>query len=648
MAGMIRALLPLLALVAAAPALGQDPVDRLTDIGALARFRDSARVGMFSSYDRTGNNDDGFSGAHSFLRKEGDGLVVAELKGPGALTRIWTPTPLEAPIEFYVDGEKTPRLALAFSALFSGTQEPFTGPLVGRGLGGYWSYIPIAFARSIKVVVRAPRVQFHQINYVLFAPGTRIASFAQGDPPPSLGTPPIGRMIEASGELASGQALTLFETDRPGRIVSLKLGPASALAGPARDIDLRITWDGAARPAIEMPAGDLFGYSFGEPSARGLLLGSDGEWAYLKLPMPFTRGARVELVSRRGSGPAVPVRAELAVSDRGRDPDEGWLHAAWRREAPTTIGRPFRMLDVTGRGHLVGFTLQGQGTEPGNTGFFEGDDQVEIDGRLAIHGTGTEDMFNGGWYGLPGRWNGRGSLPFSGALDYSRQRGLSAGYRLLIGDAYSFSRSLRFDVEHGPERNADRTDYTGVTLFYLDRPEGAGSAPPTPAERTVVAPTGFRLGIFPFVGLDTLIDARLQPGHRKIGTDDVSFVRFERDTGASRPAPPPAEETAFADTFGPPALVLRAEAPQDGRYEVFVEALKGPNAAKLELRAADRPVAPAVDFYASADARSGPVSLGIVALKQGQNELHLAIPGRNPAAAGSGVDLLAIEGRLVR
>src|SRR5215469_9287639 len=55
----------------------------------LARLRPFVKVGSFSSYDRTGGNDDGFSGKYSFIRKEGDALVVAELQGPGVITRIW-------------------------------------------------------------------------------------------------------------------------------------------------------------------------------------------------------------------------------------------------------------------------------------------------------------------------------------------------------------------------------------------------------------------------------------------------------------------------------------------------------------------------------------------------------------------------------
>ena len=61
--------------------------------------------------------------------------------------------------------------------------------------------------------------------------------------------------------------------------------------------------------------------------------------------------------------------------------------------------------------------------------FFEGDDQATIDGVLAVHGTGSEDFFNGGWYDVPGRWEDRVSLPFSGSLDFKRHLGRTGGYR---------------------------------------------------------------------------------------------------------------------------------------------------------------------------------------------------------------------------
>ena len=51
------------------------------------------------------------------------------------------------------------------------------------------------------------------------------------------------------------------------------------------------------------------------------------------------------------------------------------------------------------------------------TYFFEGDDSTAIDGEFRIHGTGSEDFFNGGWYAMMDRWDGKLSLPLHGALD---------------------------------------------------------------------------------------------------------------------------------------------------------------------------------------------------------------------------------------
>jgi hypothetical protein len=628
-------LLTLLLVLLGGPALGQGAAVDMLDVSQLARLR-PVTVGMFSSYDRTGLNDDGFSGAHSFLRKEGDGLVVAEVEGPGAITRIWTPTPIDAPIEFYFDGEKKPRLVLPFSALFSGTRAPFTGPLVGQGAGGYWSYVPITFPRSIKVVVRAPKLQFYQIGFARYPAGTRVRSYTAPEGA-SLRPAEGGRRTASEVELMPGRAVTLFESGSAGRITSLRLGPSAAFAGDARDIDIRMTWDGAAAPAVEMPVTELFGFSFGKPSARSLLLGTEGEWSYFNFPMPYSRGAKIELVSRRNGGGPLRLRSEVTVSEQGRAADEAYLHARWSREVQVRKGQPFTMLDVTGRGHVAGFALQVQGAVPGDTGFFEGDEQVTIDGRLAIHGTGTEDMFNGGWYGLPGRWNDRASFPLSGALDYSRQLARTGGYRLLIGDAWSFAKSLRFTVEHGPEHNASDGDYAGTVFYYLDRPAGD---PQRAAERSVLKAKAFRIGTYPFAGIDTLIDASLTPGGKELPTGGVSIVTFARARGAA--------ETVFADTWGPPLVALRVEAPQAGRYAIHLDALTGPKAAKLQLRDANfAPVGTPTDFFSAEEKRTGFVSLGELDLVEGANVVILTMPERNPASAGAEVAIIEIEGRLV-
>jgi len=66
-----RILAFLLVVSAGAPAQIRPAIDDLLHLDRLAQLRSFVKVGSFSSYDRTGGNDDGFSGKYSFIRKEG-------------------------------------------------------------------------------------------------------------------------------------------------------------------------------------------------------------------------------------------------------------------------------------------------------------------------------------------------------------------------------------------------------------------------------------------------------------------------------------------------------------------------------------------------------------------------------------------------
>ncbi len=598
-------------------------VDRLPQLGAAI-----AKTGSFSSYDRTGGNDDGFSGRYSFLRKEGDGLVIAELKGAGALTRIWTPTPTSDPVEFYFDGESAPRLRLPFRDLFSGKTPPFVPPLAAPGAGGYVSYVPLEFTRSIKVIVRAKLVQFYQINYVLYQPGTLARAYHAEDTvaPPRVET--NGRRSQSEHVVLAGKAVTLWETQRPGRIVSLKLGPPAAFAGRERSLALRIYWDGSSRPAVETPVGDFFGYSFGTPATRSLLIGTDEQWNYFYFPMPFSRSARIELVSERPD--AVTVRSEIVVSEEPRAPHEGWFHTAWHRENPTTPGQPFTFLAVQGIGKVVGATLQAQGRQPGRTDFFEGDDQATIDGDLTIHGTGSEDFFNGGWYDVPGRWFGRLSLPFSGCLEYKKSIARTSGYRLMLADAYFFQKSILLTIEHGPQGNNVSADYTGVTYFYLDQASGADQAGSPGVSRAVTEPTEFVLvpGWQDPVYAFSFEHATLTKVRAKIGNDTVRYLSF-RQTG----------KADMLEHF----VALTADAPQEGQYAVSIEGITGPEKGQVQLLVNDQPVGNRVDFYAPQRKLSGARKLADLPLSQGANQLFFALVGHNAQSRGEGFDIVRVR-----
>ena len=657
-----------IALVVAITVLVVSPSARAQGIVELARLdrlpflKQSIKIGSVSSYDRTGGNDDGFSGKYSFVRKEGNALVLADLVGPGVIYRIATPTPTADFIEFFFDGEPAPRLRVKFVDLFTGTQAPFLAPLAGHGSGGFFSYVPVPYQKSCKIRL-APRVgateakmQFYQINFATYPAGMTVLTFSPtlnaeesalfdrgrralsltGSDISAVVAPADGdvRIVRTSQRIEPGKTATVFETDRPGRIAGLRLGPAAAMGGKDRGLVLRIYWDGDPKPAVESPVADFFGYSWGEPATRSLLLGTTSDTNYVYLPMPFDRSAKIELAwdvdAASGSLRPIDVTAEIALSDTGRDSQaEGKFYAAWRRESPTTIGTPFTFVDLKGRGHVVAALLQSQGMETGTTEFFEGDDEVTVDGELVVRGTGSEDAFNGGWYDVPGRWEGRASYPLSGCLDYKKHLGRTGAYRFFLADTYAFQKSLHLTIEHGGEGNRIPTDYVGVTMLYAqDRPEGLPVLPPISARRVVdperiTFSAGWSLPIHAF----SFERATIARTTEKFGDKEVRYFSMKAQG---------------EDIFGPHFVSFLCELPRAGRYRISIEGVKGPAQGRVQLFRDEQPVGEAVDLYAVERKPSAPIPVGTLDMLEGINQAFFKLVGKNDRSSGLGFDLARI------
>jgi hypothetical protein len=518
------------------------------------------------------------------------------------------------------------------------------------GAGGYTSYVPLTFRKSCKILLRAEKFMFYDINYAQYPPDTDLPTYEN---PPS---PEFLRFIEAAaklfartgtdisetlvpagtpvsrtpvqGSLAPGGSMVLFESSRPGRILGLKLGPASAFAGPGRDVLIRIFWDGAAEPAVSCPVGDFFGYSFGDPAVRSLLLGTEEDMNYAYFPMPFARSARIELVSEKTAGQPIGVRAEIVHAPLGKAADEGRFYAHWRRENPCSPGIPYTYLRTTGRGHVVGVILQAQGLESGSTPFFEGDDRAEIDGEMAIFGTGSEDSFNGGYYDIPGRWETRTSLPLSGCLDYKKPLARTGGYRFMITDAYAYAKSIDYTIEHGPEGNAVPTDYASVVFFYSqDPPPLFPPLPPAAArklrglDRIVFVP-GWNVPI----RTTSLRNASWTKAAERVGKDDVRYFSMK---------------TSGPFRYGHHVSFI-CDLPDSGLYKVSIKAVLGPDQGILRIFERDRPAGEPANLYAASRSLSEALPLGVFEMRRGENLLYLHLTGADPRSKGIGFDLVEI------
>jgi hypothetical protein len=463
----------------------------LANLSKLPRYA-HGEMDQLSSYDRTGGNDDGFSGTYSAIRSEPGGLVIADLKGPGVVNRIWTPTPTSDTIKFFFDGEKKPRIAVPFIDLFTGKQSPFLAPLCSNGLGGYYCYLPIPYERSLKIVYTGKLLRFHQTQYRTLRKEDKVKSFSNDlfrshhetfdivadvwnrkrSPLAEYGNNLKSRKL--SLQLRNGSEETLLSLATGGRVVGIELD-AGSLLHVYRKITFTAEWDSESEKAIDLPLHDFFGFAFGKPSMHSILLGSGSQKFYSYLPMPFDKSATLKLKYTKGEGDAdeIPMSGTIYYTDEKRDAsNEGKLYVQSRREYNIPSGVSHGIADVKGKGHFVGTILMAQGLEDGSTWYFEGDDRATIDGKLKLHGTGSEDYFNGGWYAVMDRWDKGMSLPIHGALEYDLMTSRTGGYRFYLSDKLNFNESFQLTIEHQPDvKNNVRTDYTSLGFFYAGKPQ---------------------------------------------------------------------------------------------------------------------------------------------------------------------------------
>jgi hypothetical protein len=449
---------------------------------------------QLSSYDRTGANDDGFSGKYSAIRTDPEGLVIADLKGPGIVNRIWTPTPTADTLKFYFDGEKRPRIAVPFIDLFTGKQAPFVAPLCGNQLGGFYCYLPIPYEKSLRIVFAGKNLRFHQTQYRTMAAGEKIKSFSMSmfaeykddiaqiakvwnkkqSPLVEYGAKLKTKKVSVA--LRSGSEIIVFSGANGGRIVGIEFAAGSDLLKAYRKVLLTARWDGDAKNGVEVPLHDFFGFAFGKPAAQSIVLGSDSRNLYSYLPMPFDKSAEIKLKYEKSTSEdpeEVMISGTIYFTDEKRNPKtEGRFYTMSRREYNIPSGSPHVIADVKGRGHYVGTILITQGLQDGSTWYFEGDDQATIDGKLKIHGTGSEDYFNGGYYAVMDKWDKGMSLPIHGSLEYDLMTSRTGGYRFYLSDKLNFKESFKLTIEHQPDaKNNVQTDYTSLAMFYAENPQ---------------------------------------------------------------------------------------------------------------------------------------------------------------------------------
>ncbi len=463
--------------------IGPDNPVAMTELDGLAG-RLGTRCASYGTHDRSGDNDDGFSGTSSYLyRKDNGEYVIFDAEGPGVIRRFWLRlggSDKVSRIRFYFDDESKPGIDVTPEEMFEGNSFPFRHPLVASGKasgGGSVSSVPIWFSKRLVIAtVGTPR--FCQVDYCLHESPAGIRNSTMNilkGLERELATLAV-RLGRDAGNMHSGcpGAKELEETILPpggkAEVITFT-GPAvikclrveCAKREDMEQIILQIYWDGSETAGVGSSLADIFGQKGGTFPWLGLTAGFSGTEGYIHYPMPFTKSARIVLTNRGSDIARATVRACITRLPRGTRAER--YFCCHSRTAIAGPGESIRLLSVKGAGHYVGCMV---GLDSlGEISYLDSDIMAFADStdRSVMHSTGIDDYFGGANFYEGGPF----TLPMSGLLQ--KHEATTIQYRFYASDAMVFEKSFLLVLEALPP-DSRQTVLSGAFFWYSEAPEG--------------------------------------------------------------------------------------------------------------------------------------------------------------------------------
>lgn len=669
------------------PAFMDDLVYEMMDPEGLARLTGSTEYGLASSVKRDGPGPN----VDNYISVDADGVaVLADLKGPGCVRRMFFSGAIRRPVAgdgkkgknggdgpapfedhllkerelcFYFDGEVKPRIKTTVQNLMNDlargeAYKVWTSlwptrtkigeyplqPLAGIAGNAYFSYLPIPYAKSLKITLDSSDLRgfSYQIGYHTFstapsglrsysreaisqalADSELLARLNDPDVTPVTGFK-LRKTVCPDQDLAPGAELSR-EFQGPAMIRELEIRWTRSDTARMRGLVLRVWWDDEKEPSIEVPVDDLFGFDHGSRSTLRLypINREDGEAGVhrgrLWLPMPFEKKARLVLANENGPADG-PVPCGLSIlwkplgSRRwGRwDPAFGQLHARFGWTAKQA-GRadPHQVLEVAGAGRFIGCMLM-VNKDRSNRDYLMVPETMTVDGT-AWGGTSMDNFFNGF-----NAYSHRFSAAFHGVP--IQRKGNVTQFRFFIPDSIPFRKSFGLSFPYADENLAS------VAFWYQKEPHAAVAPLPALAERS-----SFHRR-FKLPGALEAEELRVKDYINPIYTE-MRIVSMEDEEGDWSNESQLFMQTVYRDPARGSFLVVEFPVAAPGRCEVLAHVTKGLGYTPVKFLLDGKPckvkagdAAPA-DFYdASGDAYepSGPLSLGTFDLSAGAHTLELS------------------------
>ena len=607
-------------------------------------------TGKYIAWDANGDNN-------GCLEKYEDGsILMADIQGPGMINHIWSAAPGSGHVKIYLDGSDTPAVDLPFTEFFSRKVAPFDkDTLVYKtAANGENNWVPIPFQKSCRIVGEKDWGQYYYFHYVQFPEGTEVPTFSMELDENSLKALEFVHKLFTMGEefsnrtdfpgeipgfdeftLAAGGKKEFVFAD-PAAIVAILMKPELpkgddlASRNILRGLTLTIYWDGSDTPAVWSPLGDFFGVACNRDSCYGFPTSYSKSGMFASLwYMPFKQAKVV--ITNENSESVKFAGAKIATMPLKRDISAyGRFHAKWHRNAflPEEKERwiDWTILKTTGRGRYVGVSLHID--NPRGDWWGEGDEKFHIDGEKfpSYLGTGSEDYFGYAW-SCPIRF----IRPFHSQPTNDDNRFYIVNNRWHITEAVNFQESFDGYIEKyfHDERPCL---YSATAFWYLD-PEGTDPFEPLPLEE--------RTGYYEV----EIITFPLPEG----GVSDRHMIMGGEDIGHQSMSYPDHVWEADSQVFWRPrevgkSVTLRLPAPKAGKYKLSGRLTTANDYGIHQFSVNGENVGGPIDLYTEKVTPLDVPELGVVELREGNNELTMTVVGKNEKSRGyyGGIDFMVL------
>jgi len=565
--------------------------------------------------------------------------VLADLKGPGAISRFWSANPRNMNVtRFYFDGETQPRIEVPLAALFNGKTEPFGQDFSYISATGGNLSSPIPYGSSLKITIEEkdrPLRLYYEIGYRTYPVGTTVETF---DPRKADAWEDVQIQVahalhrpESATAPKGAQWISQRLTIPPGQTGSLPeiRGRKAVYSWSARVLDTKESqqWDDPERAhnayrflilgisfdgeeSIATPLGDFFGSGPGVNPYENLFFTVDESgWMTSRLLMPFKKSMNLSLTNA-GKVPYT-VEINLCVRAHAFTKRSYHLRAQWgtvtRQSWP-----PFdtNFLDTTGEGKVIGSVYQLANTVLIWWG--EGDQKISIDGEPfpSTFGTGTEDD-----YGYAYGNNRPFTRPYHAQtrVDGPASGGHISLNRWYVLDALPYRRAIRFDQEIWHWMPCQPT-WAHVVYWYAK----PGTPGPVAIDRQALAPVD--LGIR---------ENMLEPFEGEVLAFETAGGAAEKQRLANCSR---AEHLVWHDTKPGDRLTVHFKVPRAGRYSVELNLCMSPDYGRQKFFINGVAADQVIDCYSPKLYWLHP-KLGVFDMKEGDNTLEVEALAPNPEAS---------------